>query len=174
MHVHCLRDVVQHQGLHRLLAIGQEVLLHFDDLGGHLEQGVVAALQAFEEPAGLGQIVAQKDVVRAVVGALHQARIARVDAQPGQGIGVQFHPPAPVDLLDHHFGNDVQGRFRRVGGAGTGVELSDEGCDLRQFPFAELRSALERGKVLCRQQVQMRFNQIDGLLAPWGFRVELL
>ena len=59
MHFHRLGDVVQHEWLHRFFAVVQEGSLMFYDLGCDLKQRIVPAQQAFQEPPGLLQVVAQ-------------------------------------------------------------------------------------------------------------------
>ncbi len=69
-------------------------MLH--DAGGHFEQGLVAALQALQEPARLLEMIAQEGVVRAVVRALHEPRVVGVDSQSRRCVGVELHQPAPL------------------------------------------------------------------------------
>ena len=52
-----LGDIPQNQRLYVLVALLQKFPLTLDDAGGHLEQGLVAILQALEKPARLLQMV---------------------------------------------------------------------------------------------------------------------
>ncbi len=47
MHLHGLGDIVQHQRFHRFFAVFEEALLVLDDMGGHFQQGLVAAHAGF-------------------------------------------------------------------------------------------------------------------------------
>ena len=58
MHVHGRGDIAQHQRNHGLVSPVEKGLLAFDDGGRDFEQGFVAAVQAFDEPARLLQVIA--------------------------------------------------------------------------------------------------------------------
>ena len=107
MHFYCFGDIVQNQWLHCFRAILEEVALVFDDFAGHFHQGFVAALQAFQKPACLLQVVSQEGVVRAVVSPLDQAGVAAVDADARRNVRIEFHPPAPILLADKNVRNDI-------------------------------------------------------------------
>ncbi|MCY1414672.1 hypothetical protein D9M71_301290 [compost metagenome] len=81
VHAHGFGNVMQHKRLHGFIAKVQEAALVLDNLGGDLHQGLVAALQALDEPACLLQLIAHEGVVGAGVGAAHEAGVLRVDAQ---------------------------------------------------------------------------------------------
>ena len=57
MHVYQFGDLIEYQGFHGFWAVIEEGLLFVDDTASHLEQGVIAAQEAFQEPAGFLQIV---------------------------------------------------------------------------------------------------------------------
>ena len=86
MHPHGFGNVVQHQRLHRLVAVFEEGTLVLDDLGGDLHQCFVATEQALDEPARFLQLVAHEGIVGTRVGALYEAGVLGIDAKAGHGV----------------------------------------------------------------------------------------
>ena len=117
MHAQCLGDIPQNQRLHVLVALLQKFPLTLDDAGGHLEQGLVAILQALEKPARLLQMVFQIGRIAVRAALPRQGRVSGVDAQLGHVIGVQLDPPGMALAVDQHVRHDVL--RRGVGQAGT-------------------------------------------------------
>ncbi|MNP13609.1 hypothetical protein D3C76_1058960 [compost metagenome] len=112
VHAHRFGNVMQHQGLHRFVAMVEKTALMLDDLRGDLHQRFVAALQALDEPARFLQLVAHEGVVGAGVGASDKACVLRVDAQPRDRLLVQLDQPALTVLAHDDVGHDVLGLAR--------------------------------------------------------------
>ena len=117
--VQTLGDIAQHQRLHGFLAVFQEGSLSFDDATGDAQQRFAATLQTLDEPSGLLQMIFQRDIVGAAVGAADHVGVARVDAQPRQRIRVELHLPGAVRLFHEHIWRDIfrRGLLRLVAGA---------------------------------------------------------
>ena len=67
MHLNRLGDIREDQRFHGFFTLIQESLLVLDNTGRDFQQGLIAALQALDEPLGLLQLVAQVGVVCAAV-----------------------------------------------------------------------------------------------------------
>jgi hypothetical protein len=166
VHLERLGDVAQNQRFHRLFAVLEEVTLDLDDARGHPQQGVVAALQALDEPARLLQVVLHGHVVGTVVGAPYQVGVLGVDPQPRRGLRVEFDPPLVVVLVDEDVGLDVAGRLRRHAGAGARVERADQVDHRRQLVALELEPAAHLLLVLLGQGLEVFSDQLQGGFAP--------
>ena len=73
MHLHGLGDIRQHHGFHKLFALLEERLLLADDAAGDLQQRLVAALQAFNQPLGFLQVAADELAVGFAAGVVASA-----------------------------------------------------------------------------------------------------
>ena len=106
MHLNGIGNIRQNQGFHGLIAIIEEPLLHIDNAGGYLEQGVVAALQALDEPFGFLNAIAQILAVFAA-GVAGDVGVLLLQVDPGEHVVVEADLPAALMLTDDHVGNGV-------------------------------------------------------------------
>ena len=86
MHFDGLSDIRQHHRLHKLFTLFKKGLLLFDDAAADAQQGVVAALQALDKPAGFLEIAADKLAVSIIPRAVAHCRIVLIDLQAGKAI----------------------------------------------------------------------------------------
>ena len=108
VHADCFSDVVQYQRLHRFVSIVEKILLVLNNLVGDLQQGFVAALQAFDKPACFLQALAQKSVV-AVLAPGSKRRVIGIHPDARCSFRIQLHAPAAVVLADKYVRYDVGG-----------------------------------------------------------------
>ncbi len=168
VHAHGFGDVVQHQRLHRFVAVLEEGALVLDDLRGDLHQRFVAAEQALDEPAGFLQLIAHEGVVGAGIGAFDEAGVLGVDAQARHGFLVELDQPAVVVLAHDDVGHHV---FRFAGldlRARARVEALDQLDDLAQLVFLELEPSHQQAVVAAAEDVEVVADQVLCLAQPRG------
>ncbi len=107
MHLHRLGDVAQHHGFHQLLAVLEKFVLSLHDGGSYPKHGVVANLQAANQPARLLQLGTQNIVLAT---APQRAGVGLIDPQLRSYRGVKLYNPASVHLTHEHIRHNI---FRR-------------------------------------------------------------
>ena len=127
MHADRSGDVLQDHRFHVLLTLGEELALTLDDRAGDLQEGVVADLEALEEPTRLLQLRTQQGMAAAPCTLADQAGVLVVDAQTGQGATVELHRPAACGALHHGIGDDVFRSQSADEATGFRVAGADEG-----------------------------------------------
>ncbi len=110
VHFHGLGDVLQDERFHRFLAQFEKTRLPLHDAARHLDQGLVANLEAAHQPARLLQLSAQHGVVG---GARNQVRVSVVDPDPRHRRLIDFDDPAVLGAAHEHVRDHVF-RLRRV------------------------------------------------------------
>ena len=79
MHVHGFSNVMQYHWPHGFFTFFEEVLLARDDFTGDLQEGFIAAEDAFNKPAGFLKVTFQVCVVRAVISPFDQIGVAVIN-----------------------------------------------------------------------------------------------
>jgi hypothetical protein len=96
------------------------------DRARDLEQSVVAAFDALDEPARLLQLILEIFILYARIAAVDHAFVLAVDVKSRREVGVEFRAPHAFVLLDDHVGHDVTRGRRLHCRAGTGIEPLDQ------------------------------------------------
>ncbi|MNP40303.1 hypothetical protein D3C76_1339350 [compost metagenome] len=109
MHFHGLGDIRQHHGLHKFCTLFKERLLLFDNTAGHLEQRVVPAFQAFDQPLRFLQIAADILAVGIVAHRVAQCRILLIDFQPWDAVCIKLYHPLILHLAHQHVRDHILG-----------------------------------------------------------------
>ena len=173
VHAHRGRHVVQDHRPHGLGTVLEEALLALDDAPRHLEQRLVAALQALDEPLRFLQVVAQEHVVGGIVGATDHRRIVGIDAQAWRYFRVELHQPAAVALAHDHVRDHVFRGARADHAARTRVELLDAVDRRLELRFADVQAAHQRCVVLGAQQLDVLVDDHARMTHGGFFGVEL-
>jgi len=113
MHIQCLCNGAQYQWLHRLISMLEEFLLQFDNISGNFQQGLIAALQALDEPACLLQVIFESGVIRAAVCPSDKTCIASIYPYPGRCARIQADLPVTIELSNEYIWFHVGGFCRR-------------------------------------------------------------
>src|SRR5574344_84135 len=158
MHLDRLGDVVEDHGLHRLFPIFEEVLLLLHDAVGHLQQGLIPALQALDEPLGLLQVGADELTVAAVAGIARHGRIGLVDADLRHRVGIQLHHPLAIFLADGHVGNHILGFRLQHAVSRARLQVQDQIERLLEVPLFKLHLARQGAVVAIAEQIHMLFE----------------
>ena len=98
-------------------------------------------MQAFDKPAGFLQMVAQKRIIGAVIGAADQRCIIGIHTQFRGNIRVQLNPPFITHIAHNDIGDDVLGLFRTDSGAGLWRQFFNEPQHCLEIVFAQTRFA---------------------------------
>ncbi len=77
-------------------------LLLLYDAAADAQQGIVAAFQTFNQPAGFLQIAANELAVGVIAGAVAHCRIPLIYFQPWNAVGVELDGPAAAHLAHQH------------------------------------------------------------------------
>ena len=112
MHLDGLGDIGQHHRLHILFTLFEKSLLLLYDAAADAQQGIVAAFQTFNQPAGFLQIAANELAVGVIAGAVAHCRILLIYFQPWNAVGVELDGPAAAHLAHQHIRDDI---FRFAG-----------------------------------------------------------
>ncbi len=111
VHLHGFGHVLENHRLHVFVAVLEERGLTLHDAAGHLEERLVADLQAADQPARFLQLSPEHGVIG---GTADEARITLIHANARQAGGIDVDHPASLGPAHEHIGHDVLGEARNA------------------------------------------------------------
>ncbi len=173
MHLDGLGDIRQHHRFHKLFAFVEKGLLLFNDAAADAQQGIVAALQALNQPFGFLKIAADKLAVGVVARAAAHGSIVLVNLQARNAVSVQLYRPAAIMLAHQHIGDHIL----RLTGLDRLARARIQGLDqihrLFQHLFLQAGNAHQGTEIVVGQQIEVIADDQFGFGPPRGIAGEL-
>ncbi len=164
VHAYGLGDRAQVERPQMADAVDEERVLAAHDLGGDLEDGAGALIQAARQPVGALQALRKEFPVLARGGAgADPGIVGLIDQDARQGVGVELDEPASVcGGAHHHVGHDRVGRPARELRARFRIEAADFGQHVDQVLLVDPAQPLERREVAPRQKIEIGDHGLHG------------